>query len=258
VTDVLVLGYHAISERWPADLSTTPERFEQQVRLLLRRRYRPATFSQAVGAPGSGRTFAVTFDDAYRSVIDLALPLLTRLGVPGTVFTPTSFVGSDEPMAWPGIDQWLGGPYENELRCMSWDQLAQLQGAGWEIGSHTHTHPRLPALSDSALADELTRSRELCAERLGEPCRSLAYPYGDHDARVVAAAGRAGYEAAATLPARLHRPEPLRWPRVGVYHADGPRRFQAKVSPVIRRIRESRAWDLADAVRDHGRGAPAG
>ena len=44
----------------------------------------------AVYAPPSPKAFAVTFDDAYRSVIELGFPILSRLGVPGTVFVPTS------------------------------------------------------------------------------------------------------------------------------------------------------------------------
>ena len=60
----------------------------------------------------------VTFDDAYRSVIDRALPILAEFGIPGTVFTVTSFAGFDGPMTWPGIDGWLGGPYEPELAPM--------------------------------------------------------------------------------------------------------------------------------------------
>src|SRR3954451_7145883 len=105
VPDVLVLCYHALSERWPAALSTTPARFEEQLELLLRRGYRPATFGQAVTSPPARRTFAVTFDDAYRSVLELAHPIMERLGVPGTVFAPSDWVGREEPMTWDGIDQ---------------------------------------------------------------------------------------------------------------------------------------------------------
>jgi peptidoglycan/xylan/chitin deacetylase (PgdA/CDA1 family) len=249
VTDVLVLCYHGVSERWPADLSTTPARLESHVRLLLDRGYRPATFSEAVSAPPASRTVAVTFDDAYRSVVEIAFRVLSAYGFPGTVFVPTGFVGSDAPMAWPGIEHWLGGSHEGELRCMSWDQLAELDEAGWEIGSHTHTHPRLPILADEALAEELVQSRELCAERIGKPCWSLSYPYGEHDERVVAAAAAAGYTAGATLPARLHPASPLRWPRIGIYHIDDLRRFRAKISPTLRSLRGSRASELAAYLR---------
>jgi peptidoglycan/xylan/chitin deacetylase (PgdA/CDA1 family) len=245
VRDVLVLCYHAVSPRWAADLSVTPKHLEEQLDLLLRRGYRGMRLSDAISDEAQGRVLAVTFDDAYRSVLELAFPLLERLGIPGTVFVPTKFARADEPMAWPGIDQWLGGEHESELSCMSWEELARLDAAGWEIGSHTHSHPRLTTLDDDSLADELGRSREICTESLGKPCRSLAYPYGDHDARVVAATEAAGYTAAVTLPPALHRAQPLRWPRLGIYHHDTMERFRAKVSPAVRRLRSSRGWGLA-------------
>jgi peptidoglycan/xylan/chitin deacetylase (PgdA/CDA1 family) len=248
VSDTLVLCYHALSPRWTADLSVTPTAFEAQLRTVLDRGYRATTFTEAVLEPGS-RKLAITFDDAFRSVLGLAFPLLRSLGVPATVFVPTRFAGTPEPMAWPGIDHWLGGEHEDELRCMTWDELGQLDEAGWEIGSHTHTHPALTALDDDALQRELRESREICSDRIGRPCTSLAYPFGAYDDRVVAAADRIGYEAAGTLPARLHKPAPLAWPRVGVYHGDTESSFKLKVSPAMRRLRASAAWSGIDAVR---------
>ena len=243
--DVLVLCYHAVSARWTADLSVTEEHLEEQLQLLVTRGYRGMTLTDAVRGDDDGKILVVTFDDAYRSVIELASPLLERLEIPGTVFVPTKFAGNDAPMAWPGIDQWLDGEHETELACMNWDELRRLDAAGWEVGSHTHTHPRLTQLDDDTLADEMQRSRTICTEQLGKPCESIAYPYGDHDPRVVAAAEVAGYRAAVTLPPALHRPQPLRWPRLGIYHHDTMDRFRAKVSPTVRRLRSSRGWGLA-------------
>jgi peptidoglycan/xylan/chitin deacetylase (PgdA/CDA1 family) len=238
----LVVCYHAVSERWPAPLSVTPERLQRQLELLVRRGYRGATFAQVASGEATGKALAVTFDDAYRSVIELGLPILDRLGLPGTVFVPTAYVGDGQPMAWPGIDQWLGGEHEPELLCMSWEELSQLADRGWEIGSHTRTHPMLTQLDDTALETELRASREDCERGLGRPCTTLAYPYGDWDERVAAATGAAGYTYACTLPSRLHPAAPLSWPRLGVYHSDDDRRFRLKVSPTVRRLRATRAW----------------
>jgi peptidoglycan/xylan/chitin deacetylase (PgdA/CDA1 family) len=237
VPDVLVLCYHALSERWPAALSTTPERFEAQLELLLRRGYRPVTFERAVLDPPGNRTMAVTFDDAYRSVLELARPIMDRLGVPGSVFAPTDWVGREKPMTWDGIDQWLGGPHEQELLCLGWPELRELADAGWEVGSHTCSHPRLTTVDDARLAAELRDSRAACEQGMGRPCPSIAYPYGDVDARVIEAARAAGYEVAAALPKRHGSRDPLDWPRVGVYHVDDLRRFRLKVSPLVRRLR---------------------
>jgi peptidoglycan/xylan/chitin deacetylase (PgdA/CDA1 family) len=243
VSAVLVLAYHAVSRDWTADLSLTPERLTSQLELLVRRGYRGVTFHDAVHGAPSGRAVAVTFDDAYRSVLELAMPIMSRLGFVGTVFAPTDYVGSRA--VWPGIDHWVGGAHDRELHTMSWTDLRMLADAGWEIGSHTCSHPHLTRLADAGLAAELASSRRCCEEMLQRPCRSLAYPYGDHDARVVRATQAAGYDAAATLPEQVASPDPLRWPRVGVYYLDTGWRFRMKVSPIVRRVRASPAWPVA-------------
>ena len=240
MTDVLILSYHAISDDWPAALSVTPDALERQVSALLERGYRPATVHDAIHAPPAPKTLALTFDDAYRSVLELGLPVLARLGVPATVFAATDYIGSERPMVWPGIDNWVGGPHAAETTPLSWDELRSLAVAGWEVGSHTCSHPWLTGLSDEQLQRELRTSRERCEAELGGPCRSIAYPFGDHDGRVVAATAAAGYTAAVTVPDDLVEYGPLRWPRVGIYHHDGTAlSFRAKVSPVVRALRRS-------------------
>ncbi len=244
MTDLIVLCYHALSPTWTADLSTTPERFERQIELLARRGYRGVTFSEAMHVPAGRRVVAITFDDAFRSVLELARPVLDSFRMPATVFAPTRAVDAGGPLRWPGIEQWLAGPDEHELTPMSWEELGSLAADGWEIGSHTATHPRLTQLDDEALAAELSESKAACERHLGGRCATLAYPYGDVDGRVVRAAEDAGYEAAAALPRRLDRGGALQWPRVGVYRTDGERRFRMKVSPAIRRLRRSGAWTV--------------
>jgi peptidoglycan/xylan/chitin deacetylase (PgdA/CDA1 family) len=242
VTDVLVLCYHAVSPTWPAALSVTPEAFSRQLRSLTRRGWRGATFQEAVLRPQWPRTLAVTFDDAFLSVLECAHPILSELGLPGTVFAPTSFLEQRQALSWPGIDHWSRTQSSAELQGMSWDDLARLAADGWEIGSHTRTHPRLTQLDDTALQAELVQSRQECEQRLGRPCASVAYPYGDVDARVAAHANRAGYRCGACLSSNLGPLGLHRWPRVGVYHDDLPWRFALKVNPLFRHARASRLW----------------
>jgi peptidoglycan/xylan/chitin deacetylase (PgdA/CDA1 family) len=219
----------------------TPAAFERQLELLQRAGYRGATFADAVREP-AGRTVAITFDDAYLSVLLLAKPLLDQAGYPATVYAPTAYLDTPErPLTWPGIEQWLGGDHERELLPMTWDQLGELSDAGWEIGSHTLPHPHLTQVGDEQLRDELQQSKAEVERRLGR-CETLAYPYGDHDERVVRAAGAAGYAAAGTLPGRLPKPRPLAWPRVGIYHGDDERRFRLKISGAMRLVRRLPVW----------------
>jgi len=243
----LVLCYHALSHDWSADLATSPERFREQLEFLLRRGYRGATFAEIADGTAPAKAVAVTFDDGYRSVFEHARPILSELGLPATVFVATDFVGGQQPMSWPGIDRWLGTPHEREMVPMSWEQLHGLVEEGWEVGSHTRSHPRLTQLDDQSLSGELAASRERCTEGMGRPCRTLAYPYGDHDDRVCRAAHDAGYEAAAVL--RLGKRETFSWPRVGVYNIDDARRFRLKVSPLLRGLRSSPLGRLLERAR---------
>jgi peptidoglycan/xylan/chitin deacetylase (PgdA/CDA1 family) len=242
MNDVLVLCYHAVSPTWTASLSVTPNALAQQLRLLVDRGWRGATFRDAVLKAPWQKTLAVTFDDAFLSVLERAHPILASLGLPGTVFAPTSFVDERRRLSWAGIDHWSQTGDAPELTCMSWDDLRVLVSEGWEVGSHTRSHPRLPQLDDNTLQAELDGSRRECSERLGGPCESLAYPYGDVDDRVAAHAVQAGYVCAASLSSSLARLGVHRWPRVGVYHQDPQWRFRLKVNGVVRRVRATSIW----------------
>jgi peptidoglycan/xylan/chitin deacetylase (PgdA/CDA1 family) len=242
MTDVLVLCYHAISPSWDAELSVTPDEFEYQVDYLLGRGWHATTFADAVLNAPARRTLAITFDDAFASIGRYATPVLARLGAPATVFVPTAFPGAGEPLSWPGIEHWVATPHAAELAPMTWNELEELADRGWEIGSHTRTHPRLTQLDDARLASELADSRNECARALGRPCRTIAYPYGDVDVRVANAARAVGYVAGASLSSRLDALGPYRHPRVGIYHADNGPRFRLKASRPLRLLRASGAW----------------
>jgi peptidoglycan/xylan/chitin deacetylase (PgdA/CDA1 family) len=246
----LVLGYHAVSDGWPSELAVPPDELKRQLEHLLWRGYRGTTFSELVAGDCPAKPLAVTFDDGYVSVYENAMPILEELGIPGTIFVPTSLIGREPIAAWKGLEHWSGTQYEDELRLLDWERLREMRDQGWEIGSHTCTHARLTTLDDDALASELADSRVACTEHMGSPCRSLAFPYGSFDRRVTAAARDAGYAAAATL-----RPGPFApdsWPRIGLYRGDGKLRFMLKVSPGVRWFRATRFGARLERSRRQG------
>lgn len=245
--DVLVLCYHGISETWPAETTVRPSDFERQLDRFLGRGYEGATFADALTAPPAERTLAVTFDDAHRSVLELAVPIMERLGLPGTVFVPTAYAGTDRPMGWPGYDEWVGTEHERELLCLGWDDLRGLAALGWEIGSHTRSHPRLSRLREEEIAAELRESRRECEAEMGSECLSVAYPYSDYDERVVRLARDAGYRFGATVPRGPRGPLPLEWPRVGAYWAESAGRLGLRAR--TRRMRASGLSSLARVIR---------
>lgn len=232
----LVLCYHAVSPTWEATLSVAPDALERQIDHLLRRGWRATTFTQAIVGPRDRRAFAITFDDAFATVRTYAAPVLRQFGVPGTVFVPTSFIDSTGILSWKGIKGWLETAHAAELKAMTWDQIGELAEYGWEIGSHTHTHPRLTQLSDDEVREELTTSRAELTRRLGSACESIAYPYGDVDDRVEELTRQVGYRTAAALPGPFSHLNVHRYARLGLYHRDGYVRFWLKVALGTRRL----------------------
>lgn len=249
MTDLLALCYHTVSERWDHPMAVTPARLERHVTSLLNKGYDFGVLTESVLVPHAGRTAAVTFDDGFRDVVRYALPVLERLGVPATVFVPTWFIGTDKPLAWLGFDSSSSTAPSEDLMPMSWADLTLLVAAGWEVGSHSRTHPRLRELGDDELAEELGASREDCERQLGTPCTSLAYPFGDVDDRVAAAARQAGYAVGATLARQAGRANALRTPRICVNRVDGQLRFASKVSRPLRTPAAAAAIGAVHRVR---------
>jgi peptidoglycan/xylan/chitin deacetylase (PgdA/CDA1 family) len=238
-----VICYHAVSETWDDPLAVRPVALERQVRSVLRRGYRPSSAAEV--ASRHERLVHVTFDDAYRSVA-AAVPLLDQLGVPFTVFACPDYADDGRPLDVPELAaDVLAHPAE--LATMDWDQLRELVERKIEVGSHTLTHAHLTELTDSELDAELRDSRERLEETLGVSCRFIAYPYGEHDERVRAAARAAGYEAAFALPGPEGPIDPYQVPRVGLWRNDGILRATLKTTATGRRL-----------ARHLGRSSPTG
>lgn len=227
----VVLCYHAVSEDWPHGLSTGLATLEEQLTGLLRRGFRPVAAPDVLRS--SDKVLHVTFDDAFRSV-ERALPVLERLELPATVFACSGFADGGRALDVPELAA-EAESYPDDLATMDWDALRSLVERGVEVGSHTVSHPHLPRLTDIELQRELRESRERIAHELGRPCRYLAYPFGDEDARVRHAASAAGYDAAFALPGREDTIDRYALPRVGVYRGDTATRLRLKTTAGFRR-----------------------
>ncbi|MGH7204654.1 MAG: polysaccharide deacetylase family protein [Nitrospiraceae bacterium] len=86
---------------------------------------------------------------------------------------------------------------------LTWDQIREMDQAGFTIGSHTLRHPWLPDLTDEEISHELCQSKVLIEREVGHPITTLAYPYGAFDQRVKQLARKCGYtQAYTTAPGR--------------------------------------------------------
>ena len=94
----------------------------------------------------------------------------------------------------------------DEYEALDWNKIREISQAGFEIGSHSVSHPVMTSLNDESLHHELARSKLDIENQIGSPVSSFCYPNGqpfDFDDRVKAAVHAAGYKSAlAAFPGR--------------------------------------------------------
>lgn len=112
----------------------------------------------------------ITFDDGYEDTHQLAFPVLREYGMRAVVF-----VVADPKILFNYWDNCDGYP---PARLMTHEQILELHTAGFEIGSHSMTHPRLTEIGRDEAWDEISRSRISLEILLNAPVHSFAYPYG--------------------------------------------------------------------------------
>ncbi len=228
------LCYHSVAARGPRFLTVAPELFERQLAELKRRGVRGGGLAdlQDVAAGTSGPpTVFLTFDDGFVDNHHTVLPLLRRYGFRAFCFVLPPLVDAGAPLAWPEVAE-DAERFPEEMVSVTWTMAEEMVAGGFEIGSHTLTHPHLSQLDPERLREELWDSRARIAERLGA-CDTLAYPFGDWSPAVAAAARDCGYSFAFTLPTGVGQrdAEPLSIPRINVDARDDGRRFEMKLRP---------------------------
>ncbi len=138
-------------------------------------------------ADGNRPTVAVTFDDAYVSILEHGVPILREYGIKAAFFVPMGNLGR--------CPDWTMAPDcqdKNDV-VMDKQQIAALDKEGFEILSHTVSHRRLTELNQTDLETELIRSKQDLESVIGRKVPAVSYPHGACDARVYRAARKAGY-----------------------------------------------------------------
>lgn len=192
------------------------------------------------------RLAALTFDDAYRGALQHALPAMSRLQLPSTLFVVSGAAAAPGPFWWDLLGDSGGVPAPLRARALgqlrgdqdavlaahpvrdrtmpaallpaTWREVRAAARTGVAIGSHTVTHRNLAALDVHGMREELERSRAEVGAVLGAPPVEVSYPYGLHNDAVIDAARRAGYTAGVTMRFGLANrdDDPLALPRINV------------------------------------------
>lgn len=180
-TSVPVLEYHVIGVP-PAPGSITglyvrPAAFRAQVAWLAAHGWHPVTLDRVLahwrhGAALPRRPVVLTFDDGYAGDWRYALPVLRA-------------------HRWPAVlNLQIGNLVPRRVR--------ELLRAGWQLASHTFTHPDLTTVDAARLRREVLDSRLWLQNVFHVRVDTFCYPFGRYDAGVVDVVRAAGYAAAET------------------------------------------------------------
>jgi peptidoglycan/xylan/chitin deacetylase (PgdA/CDA1 family) len=230
----------------PAGLHVRHDRFRAHLEYL-QRRYRVISLRDYLAARAEGRklpqySVILTFDDGYRNFITAAAPALRHFEMPASIFLITDRIkdngGSETNRDWVEDDD---GSY------LSWADVKYLSKDGFEFGSHTCSHPKLPELSPDEVEQELAKAKAAIANRLQLDQLSLAYPYGLTSTGVADKARALGYSCALTTDTGFndHRTDLFMLRRTLIGDDDDVASFATRVSGLTRWLSTGLGWCLA-------------
>jgi GT2 family glycosyltransferase/peptidoglycan/xylan/chitin deacetylase (PgdA/CDA1 family) len=177
---LVILYYHAVPQRFRARFARQLDIVAASATVVLAD-YRGAAVS-------GGHSVAITFDDAFMSVLDNALPELHTRRLPATIFVPTGSLGRS-----PGWEMEDESSDKDEVVATA-DALRTLNSDLLQLGAHSLTHPHLPRVPSQDALREIAGCREQMRDIFGIDIRCFAFPYGDYDAATVELCREAGYE----------------------------------------------------------------
>lgn len=188
---VPILVYHALgnppsSEEYPG-LYVPLKEFREEIAWLARNGYQGVTLDEVERAWYHGGTLpakpiVITFDNGYPAQVRFAPSVLDRYGWPGVLFEITV--------------EHLTPPY-----------IKPIIAKGWEVDSHSATHPDLTTMSGAELRYQVAGSRRFLQRTYHVPSNNFCYPSSLYNSSTIAAVRAAGYTAAVTENAGYARRE---------------------------------------------------
>ena len=110
-------------------------------------------------------TIGLSVDDADRSFLTKAWPLLKKKGFPVTLFVTTNAI--------------------NSKNYLNWDEIRQLKNEGVTIGAHSHNHEHMADLNIDELNNAIETSNKVFLKEIGEIPNLFAYPYGETNKKMI-------------------------------------------------------------------------
>ncbi len=187
---MVVLVFHKLTRKPELGISWhTPEQFERIICKVKQLGFVNGHARDLSNPASDAKKLLITFDDGYAGVYQYALPVLQKYGFTALVFLVAGYL--EKKSFWDmNILQ--------RFKHLGWDEVLELQQAGFEFGSHTMSHPDLTYASPQRVEWELRESKQVLETRLG-PIHSFSYPFGRYNNEVKASVRRADYRYAFTI-----------------------------------------------------------
>lgn len=184
-----ILCYHSISDG-QSIVDVSRDTFTRQIEYL-RNNFEFISLTQAMRVASGTRdiklpSVALTFDDGYADLFETAVPLLDKYHIPATVFVLAQPEHADRTQL------------TNNKTLLSMPEVTRLYSMGWEIGSHTLTHPDLTKIDTETLRNEIIESKFILENAIHDKVKYFAYPRGLYNETVMNVCREAGYGAAFT------------------------------------------------------------
>lgn len=190
---VPILCYHRFAASCDSPLCMPAAVFERQLRYLKDKGYRsigPEALADFLDyrKPLPAKSVMITVDDGYRSVYNVAYPLMKKYGFTATLFIYIDYVGVSS-------------------QAITWEQLREMKRDGFYIGSHSVAHSDLSKRKKeegqdaylTRLKREIFRSKQILDEKLDQDTMIFSYPFGRRNPTVVSLSRQAGYKLGVTV-----------------------------------------------------------
>jgi len=186
--EVPILTFHKVDSRFEWGVTRiTPRQFCKILKFLKNQGYQSITLRELCDplVEKPEKPIVITFDDSYEDLYRDGFPIMQEYGFKGTIFVITGYIG-----LLNGWDVNLGGL---KFRHLNWNQMKEIQRAGFEFGSHTINHPDLTRIGSQNIESEVRNSKSELEDRLGEEVQFISFPFGRYNREVITICRESGY-----------------------------------------------------------------
>ena len=175
----VILAYHDVSEinspQYSELYSTKPGRFFEQIEFL-QQNFNLVSLDEIISANSSVKPMvAITFDDGFLSVKELALKFLKAQNIPFAVFLNQTAI-KENYLPYDQFDE-INRRYKTQVY-LNANDIRDLHKDGVIIGSHTSNHRTIANCDEKILGEEIDENKKFLEDLIGEKVLHFAIPYG--------------------------------------------------------------------------------